>query len=138
MPTICYLDTITQRGQRTKRFYPHSTLSQSLVSTDSLLPTLDPGDPPYFDNNTTLQMKQRLATILCTLDRLTITRNQQKEFYRILRRPAHAPLNYWLDDFERSRDQGKIMQDVLDELEHQTTKLRKDIEHHKKRAAKNM
>ena len=30
------------------------------------------------------------------------------------------------------------MQDVLDELEHQTTKLRKDIEHHKKRAAKSM
>ncbi|PAV18351.1 hypothetical protein PNOK_0683700 [Pyrrhoderma noxium] len=28
------------------------------------------------------------------------------------------------------------MQDILDELEHQTTKLRKDIEHHKKRAAK--
>ena len=83
-------------------------------------------------------MKRRLAAILCTPDRLTITRNQQKEFYRILRRPTHAPLNYWLDDFERSRDQGKIMQDVLDELEHQTTKLRKDIEHHKKRAAKSM
>ena len=30
------------------------------------------------------------------------------------------------------------MQDVLDELEHQTTKLRKDIEHHKKRAAKSI
>ena len=30
------------------------------------------------------------------------------------------------------------MQDVLDELEYQTTKLRKDIEHHKKRAAKSM
>ena len=30
------------------------------------------------------------------------------------------------------------MQDVLDELKHQTTKLRKDIEHHKKRAAKSM
>ena len=30
------------------------------------------------------------------------------------------------------------MQDVLDELEHQTTKLRKDIEHHKKRATKSM
>ena len=63
-------------------------------------------------------MKQWLATILCTLDRFTITPNQQKEFYQILRRPTHAPLNYWLDDFERSRDQGKIMQDVLDELEH--------------------
>ncbi|PAV20262.1 hypothetical protein PNOK_0519600 [Pyrrhoderma noxium] len=120
MPAIRYLDTITQRGQRTKRFYPHSTPSQSLTSTDSLLPTLDPGNPPYFDN------------------RLTITCNQQKEFYRILQRPTHAPLNYWLDDFERSRDQGKIMQDVLDELKHQTTKLRKDIEHHKKRAAKSM
>ena len=53
-------------------------------------------------------------------------------------RPTHAPLNYWLDNFERSRDQGKIIQDVLDELKHQTTKLRKDIEHHKKRAAKSM
>ena len=30
------------------------------------------------------------------------------------------------------------MQDVLDELEYQTTKLRKDIEHYKKRAAKSM
>ena len=30
------------------------------------------------------------------------------------------------------------MQDILDELEHQMTKLRKDIEHHKKRAAKSM
>ena len=30
------------------------------------------------------------------------------------------------------------MQDVLDELKHQITKLRKNIEHHKKRAAKNM
>ena len=138
MPAIRYLDTITQRGRRTERFYPHSTPSQSSVSTDSLLPTLDPGDPPYFDNNATLQMKRRLAAILCTPDRLTITRNQQKEFYRILRRPAHAPLNYWLDDFERSRDQGKIMQEVLDELEHQTTKLRNDIQHHKKRAAKSM
>ncbi|PAV16026.1 RNA polymerase II associated 3 [Pyrrhoderma noxium] len=83
-------------------------------------------------------MKQRLAAILCTPDRLTITRNQQKEFYRILQRPTHAPLNYWLDDFKRSRDQGKIMQSVLDELKHQTTKLRKDIEHYKKRAAKSM
>ena len=118
MPAIRYLDTITQRGRRTERFYPHSTPSQSSVFTDSLLPTLDPGDPPYFDNNATLQMKQRLAAILCTPDRLTITRNQQKEFYRILQRPTHAPLNYWLDDFETSRDQGKIMQGVLDELEH--------------------
>ena len=83
-------------------------------------------------------MKRQLAAILCTPDRLTITCNQQKEFYRILRRPAYAPLNYWLDDFERSQDQGKIMQDVLDELEHQTTKLRKNIEHHKKKAAKSM
>ena len=138
MPAIRYLDTITQRGRRTERFYPHSTPSQSSVSTDSLLPTLDPGDPPYFDNNATLQMKRRLAAILCTPDRLTITRNQQKEFYRILRRPTHAPLNYWLDDFERSRDQGKIMQGVLDELEHQVIKLRMDIQHHKKRAAKSI
>ena len=138
MPAIRYLDTITQKGRRTEHFYPHSTPSQSSVSTDSLLPTLDLGDPPYFDNNATLQMKRRLAAILCTPDQLTITRNQQKEFYRILRRPAHAPLNYWLDDFERSRDQGKIMQEVLDELEHQTTKLRNDIQHHKKRAAKSM
>ena len=84
MPAIRYLDTITQRGWRTERFYPHSTPSQSSVSTDSLLPTLDPGDPPYFDNNATLQMKRRLATILCTPDQLTITRNQQKEFYWIL------------------------------------------------------
>ena len=84
MPTICYLDTITQRGQRTERFYPHSTSSQSSVSINSLLSTLDPSDPPYFNNNAILQIKQRLATILCTLDRLTITRNQQKEFYRIL------------------------------------------------------
>ena len=30
------------------------------------------------------------------------------------------------------------MQNVLNKLEHQTTKLRKDIEHHKKRAAKSM
>ena len=30
------------------------------------------------------------------------------------------------------------MQDILDELEHQTTKLKKDIEHHMKRAAKSM
>ena len=30
------------------------------------------------------------------------------------------------------------MQEVLDELEHQTTKLRNDIQHHKKRAAKSM
>ena len=30
------------------------------------------------------------------------------------------------------------MQDVLDKLEHQMTKLRKDIQHHKKRAAKSM
>ena len=83
-------------------------------------------------------MKQWLAAILCTPDRLTITRNQQKEFYRILQRPTHAPLNYWLDDFERSRDQGKIMQGVLYELEHQVIKLRTDIQHHKKRAAKSM
>ena len=83
-------------------------------------------------------MKQQLAAILCTPDRLTITRNQQKEFYRILRRPTHTPLNYWLDDFERSRDQGKIMQEVLDKLEHQVIKLRTDIQHYKKRAAKNM
>ena len=68
IPTICYLDTITQRGRRTERFYPHSTPSQSSVSTDSLLPTLDPSDPPYFDNNATLQMKRRLAAILCTSD----------------------------------------------------------------------
>ena len=53
MPTICYLDTITQRGQRTKLF-PNSTPSQSLVSIDSLLPILDPDDPLYLDNNTTL------------------------------------------------------------------------------------
>ena len=138
MPAIHYLDTITQRGRRTEQSYSHSTPSQSPTSTDSLLPTLDPGDPPYFDCKATLQMKRRLAAILCTPDWLTITRNQQKEFYRILRRPTHAPLNYWLDDFERSRDQGRIMQDVLDELEHQTTKLRKDIEHHKKRVAKSM
>ena len=94
MPAIRYLDTITQRGRRTERFYPHSTPSQSSVSTDSLLPTLDSDDPPYFDNNATLQMKQRLATILYTLDRLTITCNQQKEFYRILQRSTHVPLNY--------------------------------------------
>ena len=30
------------------------------------------------------------------------------------------------------------MQDILNELEHQMTKLRKDIEHHKKSAAKSM
>ena len=30
------------------------------------------------------------------------------------------------------------MQEVLDELEHQTTKLRNNIQHHKKRAAKSM
>ena len=76
MPTIRYLDTITQRGQRTKWFYPHSTPSQSSVSTDSLLPTLDSGDPPYFDNNATLQIKRQLATILYTPDQLTITHNQ--------------------------------------------------------------
>ena len=58
MPAIHYLDTITQRGRRTEQFYPHSTPSQSSVSTDPLLPTLDPGDPPYFDNNATLQMKR--------------------------------------------------------------------------------
>ena len=138
MPAIHYLDTITQRGQRTEWFYPHSTFSQSLVSTDFLLSTLDSDDPPYFDNNTTLQMKQWLAAILYILDQLTITCNQQKEFYQILRRPTHAPLNYWLDDFERSWDQGKIMQGVLDELEHQVIKLRTDIQHHKKRAAKSM
>ena len=109
-----------------------------MIFTDSLLPTLDPGDPSYFDNNTTLQMKRQLATILCTPDQLIITHNQQKEFYWILRRPTHAPLNYWLDDFERSRDQRKIMQGVLDELEHQVIKLRTDIQHHKKRAAKSM
>ena len=72
-------------------------------------------------------MKRRLAAILCTPDRLTITRNQQKEFYQILQRPTYMPLNYWLDNFERSRDQGKIMQGVLDELEHQVIKLRMDI-----------
>ena len=83
-------------------------------------------------------MKQWLATILCTPDWLTITYNQQKEFCWILRRPTYTPLNYWLDNFERSWDQGKIMQDILNELEYQTTKLRKDIEHHKKRAAKSM
>ena len=118
MPAIRYLDTITQRGRKTEQFYPYPTPSQSSVSIDSLLSTLDPGDPPYFDNNATLQMKQQLDAILCTPDRLTITQNQQKEFYQIFRRPTHAPLNYWLDDFERSRDQGKIMQDVLDELEY--------------------
>ena len=75
MPAIRYLDTITQRGQRTERFYPHSTLSQSSVSIDFLLPILDPGDPPYFDNNTTLQMKWWLAAILYTPDQLTITHN---------------------------------------------------------------
>ena len=58
MPAIRYLDTITQRGQRTERFYLHSTPSQSSVSIDSLLPTLDPDDPLYFDNNATLQMKR--------------------------------------------------------------------------------
>ena len=58
MPAIHYLDTITQRGQRTEQFYLHSTPSQSSVSIDSLLLTLDPGDLFYFDNNTTLQMKQ--------------------------------------------------------------------------------
>ena len=76
MSAICYLDTITQRGWRTKHFYSHSTPSQSLVSTDFLLPTLDPDDPFYFDNNATLQMKRQLAAILYTLDRLTITHNQ--------------------------------------------------------------
>ena len=76
MPAIHYLDTITQRGWRTKQFYPHSTFSQSSVSIDSLFPTLDPGDPPYFDNNVTLQIKWQLATILCTSDQLTITHNQ--------------------------------------------------------------
>ena len=81
MPTIHYLDTITQRGQRTELFYPHSTPSQFSVSTDSLLPILDLGDLSYFNNNATLQMKWRLAAIFCTPDRLTITRNQQKEFY---------------------------------------------------------
>ena len=30
------------------------------------------------------------------------------------------------------------MQDIFNELKHQTSKLRKDIEHHKKRAAKSM
>ena len=30
------------------------------------------------------------------------------------------------------------MQDILDELKHQTTKLRKNIEYYKKRAAKSM
>ena len=48
------------------------------------------------------------------------------------------PLNYWLDDFERSRDQGKIIQGVLNELKHQVVKLRIDIQHYKKRAAKSM
>ena len=75
MPAIRYLDIITQRGQKTEQFYPHSTPSQSSVSTDSLLPTLDPGDPLYFDNNAILQIKWQLATILCTPDWLTITRN---------------------------------------------------------------
>ena len=54
MPAIHYLDTITQRDWKTKPFYLYSTSSQSSVSTDSLLPTLDPGDSPYFDNNATL------------------------------------------------------------------------------------
>ena len=57
MPAIYYLDTIIQRGWRTELFYPHSTLSQSSVFTDSLLPTLDLGDPLYFNNNAILQMK---------------------------------------------------------------------------------
>ena len=50
----------------------------------------------------------------------------------------YALLNYWLDNFERSEDQGKIMQGVLDELKDQIVKLRKDIWHYKKRAAKSM
>ena len=68
MPAIYYLDTITQKGRKNKQFYPHSTPSQSSVSIDSLIPTLDPGDPPYFDNNAILQMKQQLATIFYTPD----------------------------------------------------------------------
>ena len=81
MPAIRYLDTITQRGRRTEQFYPHSIPSQSPTSTDFLLSTLDPGDPLYFDSKATLQMKRRLAVILYTPDQLTITCNQQKEFY---------------------------------------------------------
>ena len=56
IPTTCYLDTITQRGQKTEPFF-YSTPSQSSISIDSLLLTLNPGDPPYLDNNATLQMK---------------------------------------------------------------------------------
>ena len=94
MLAIHYLDTITQRGQKTELFYPHSTLSQFSVFIDFLLLTLDLGNSPYFNNNTTLQMKWQLATILYTLDQLTITYNQQKEFYWIFWKPAHMPLNY--------------------------------------------
>ena len=51
--TICYLDTITQRGQKTELF-SHFTPSQSSISIDSLLPTLDLGNSPYLDNNAIL------------------------------------------------------------------------------------
>ena len=57
IPTTYYLNTITQKGQKTEPF-SHSTPSQSSISIDSLLPILNPGDPPYLDNNATLQMKQ--------------------------------------------------------------------------------
>ena len=93
MPAICYLDIITQRGWKTKLF-PYSTPSQSSVSTDSLLPILDLGNPPYLNNNTTLQMKWWLAAIFYTLERLTITHYQQKEFYWIFQRLIYTPLNY--------------------------------------------
>ena len=76
MPVIHYLDTITQKGQRTKLFYLHSTPSQSSVSTDYLFSILDPGNPPYFDNNATLQIKWWLAAILYISNWLTITCNQ--------------------------------------------------------------
>ena len=58
MSIIQYLDTITQKGQRTKLFYLYSTFSQFLVFINFLLLTLDLNNPPYFDNNTILQMKQ--------------------------------------------------------------------------------
>ena len=57
MLAIHYLDTITQRGQRTELFYLYSTPSQFSVFTDFLLLTLDLGDSPYFNNNTILQIK---------------------------------------------------------------------------------
>ena len=58
MPATYYLDTITQKAQKTERFYPHSTLSQFLDFTNSLLPILDLGDLPYLDSKDTLQIKQ--------------------------------------------------------------------------------